>query len=606
MVVFLCVIILMLVACSPDQKLLQPTLTPALNTGVTAATLQSGLSLPNSGFSPERQVYSNPTYGFSLEHPADIIIAVTDSAQSAGRIGQQAEFAVTINDPLACQLDCPVITSVEEGKSIGGLTARVAHGHLPADDPQGQLEFVSYLYEMNGLFYRFTIYALPFDQINPNPGQIEAVKPGQLEEFIEMLSSLKIEPPLAVLTTAHPPGAASPPSQPSLLAPIGKYSPGDEPLFIALNMIDPAIGWSIAGISPLDQHILRTQDGGRTWRDVTPPEPASDFGSTSKTALAFFLDQSSAWVTFSPRNQPIFTPPLIWYTHDGGQTWNISQPLEKNVADTVWMAQNMYFLDRRKGWLAYSHGQTDSQSYVSIYHTNDGGVSWQAISGPTAQNNAALAYSNQTELGFLDPQIGMAVSTGFQDSKPGVTWTHDGGVTWASQELPPADPGLFQRAVCYPESVSFLPSTTVKLVVTCQNPDNPEGPTISYLYTASTPGMSWSYLSLPAPMQAAGDWQKNMRKTAVLFLEPTMGWLFQYDDYEFSDSQLNVHSTLISTSEDGGSSWSQAATVYWSGQFSFVNPHTGWALAQSEQTTALVQSIDGGKNWELIDPVIIP
>jgi len=44
---------------------------------------------------------------------------------------------------------------------------------------------------------------------------------------------------------------------------------------VEIHMLDPRQGWSVAVDSGQDRHILRTQDSGQTWQDVTPPEPAS-------------------------------------------------------------------------------------------------------------------------------------------------------------------------------------------------------------------------------------------------------------------------------------------------------------------------------------------
>ncbi len=45
-------------------------------------------------------------------------------------------------------------------------------------------------------------------------------------------------------------------------------------------------------------------------------------------------------------------------------------------------------------------------------------------------------------------------------------------------------------------------------------------------------------------------------------------------------------------------------SVTWDGDYSFVNPTTGWAVARNEDEIALVNTTDGAATWEIIDPRI--
>lgn len=52
---------------------------------------------------------------------------------------------------------------------------------------------------------------------------------------------------------------------------------------------------------------------------------------------------------------------------------------------------------------------------------------------------------------------------------------------------------------------------------------------------------------------------------------------------------------------DGGLSWVAAKQVNWEGQFSFINPQTGWAVARNEDEIALVATDDGDLNWRILN-----
>jgi photosystem II stability/assembly factor-like uncharacterized protein len=57
-------------------------------------------------------------------------------------------------------------------------------------------------------------------------------------------------------------------------------------------------------------------------------------------------------------------------------------------------------------------------------------------------------------------------------------------------------------------------------------------------------------------------------------------------------------------STDGGRTWSHVKTVNWDGQFSFVDPQRGWAVARANDEVALVKTVNGGGTWTEIKPTI--
>jgi photosystem II stability/assembly factor-like uncharacterized protein len=116
-----------------------------------------------------------------------------------------------------------------------------------------------------------------------------------------------------------------------------------------------------------------------------------------------------------------------------------------------------------------------------------------------------------------------------------------------------------------------------KLVATCSIEGAGGAEDRSFLYTTSDGGASWQTAVFPG-----GE---------LYLLDPSHGWALSTD----------LHWT-----EDGGATWTKVKTVAWEGQFSFVNPQLGWAVAHTEQEIALVRTADGGRTWELLEPVISP
>jgi hypothetical protein len=105
----------------------------------------------------------------------------------------------------------------------------------------------------------------------------------------------------------------------------------------SLKMIDTQIGWAVQHKYPSELrpgyqmevsypwqpegYILRTMDGGKTWRNVTPPTGAYSAGGF------FALDANHAWASESVPCCTDITTTRVWHTRDGGRTWQPGQPL---------------------------------------------------------------------------------------------------------------------------------------------------------------------------------------------------------------------------------------------------------------------------------------
>ena len=84
----------------------------------------------------------------------------------------------------------------------------------------------------------------------------------------------------------------------------------DGPSIISIEMIDTVNGWGIT-----NTQIVRTNDGGVTWYNVTPP----DIAETGYSVATQFLDATHAWLQFpDPNNYP--NGGTMYHTSDGGIT----------------------------------------------------------------------------------------------------------------------------------------------------------------------------------------------------------------------------------------------------------------------------------------------
>jgi len=400
-------------------------------------------------------------------------------------------------------------------------------------------------------------------------------------------------PTNTALPTETPPAKPNPgpilipTSAPTPLAPTSTLTPSSTPMVAVtityIKMIDRTTGWAEGQLGTEEAtHILRTTDGGVTWRDVSPVL-VDRFGQD-----AFILDAQLAWVWNSNLGES-------WRTQDGGQSWT-------SIEDVGW-SDDVWFTDSQHGWKLEAEvwGLSFVQfDIVSFATTQDGGMTWQETNPPPESGVAYMAYPSA--------QTAWALRAGFAKTIEGVAnlgvpfriqTSFDGGATWITREMPlPPEAFVFERpyegtylgGVGNCEFVSPVYSSTViwKVALTCESE--------SWIYTTANQGETWIISPMPAGVY-----------TDIQFISPTLGWLFVLDplDYYLGD--------LYQTT-NGGQSWTLIKRTGWADTgLSFVDPQLGWAVActavqcyQPDAQRALVKTTDGGRTWQIIEPQFAP
>ncbi|HSL28048.1 MAG TPA: hypothetical protein VK900_02515, partial [Anaerolineales bacterium] len=107
----------------------------------------------------------------------------------------------------------------------------------------------------------------------------------------------------------------------------------EQPSLMDIEFLNELDGWGIS-----ETEILRTNDGGITWYDVTPEE----IESTTDILETFFLDNDHVWLQ-EPDFNNFPNNGLLYHTADGGLTWAVSS--------TPFSAGDLSFIDARNGWM---------------------------------------------------------------------------------------------------------------------------------------------------------------------------------------------------------------------------------------------------------------
>ncbi len=162
-------------------------------------------------------------------------------------------------------------------------------------------------------------------------------------------------------------------------------------------MVTPQDGF---GVSDMGTHLLRTFDGGLTWRATLIREGEINFSEVS------FVDAKQGWVAGIKG--------MLSRTRDGGRT------LETLPTTPVRTPLQMQFASASMGWLLDAHD-------FRLSRTTDGGQSWQACQGGPA-TPGIRGFRFQT------PTQGWAAAVGGV-----VLRTTDGCASWQVLQTPRTD-----------------------------------------------------------------------------------------------------------------------------------------------------------------------
>ncbi|MGB2896729.1 MAG: hypothetical protein WBB65_11275 [Anaerolineales bacterium] len=358
------------------------------------------------------------------------------------------------------------------------------------------------------------------------------------------------------------------------LPPIPPLVVGEPVTITSIAMITELGGWAIGGGQDPGDHVLRTLDGGETWADVTPPEPGETKVPARKAAVGTFLNLDQAWVLYYPAEFYGGEASVsIWWTGDGGTSWTrgvLDKRLEINESPP-----SVLFIDTQTGWIFVESVVGMGHHLFYVLRSENGGTSWEVLAEPPD----SVTTCHRTAITFLDEQHGWMTSQCPFELAGGVflEMTSDGGETWDRLTLPPpkSNPNLFeQSSLCRTRSPNLLAQGQGTLVVTCHLTS--EG-TLDFTYSTRDGGSTWQTSVFPG---------------GELSIRPDgFGWAFGME---------------ISKTLDFGLTWTRVKIVSWEGQFSFIDNDRGWAVARAGEEIALVQTVDGGKTWQELEPVVAP
>ncbi len=165
-------------------------------------------------------------------------------------------------------------------------------------------------------------------------------------------------------------------------------------MILDIKFIDAMTGFIAGATDPEEPkahaRILKTSDGGKTWRAVFESDRAVD----NNWKLAFPSARVGYATIMSYDAPPADARGYVAKTEDGGETWT------KRIVtqDSEWIPYGISFIDEQHGFVGGSTGG---------YETKDGGATWKAVKMGTYVNK--IRFTTRADGGITAFAIGQDV-----------------------------------------------------------------------------------------------------------------------------------------------------------------------------------------------------
>jgi photosystem II stability/assembly factor-like uncharacterized protein len=366
------------------------------------------------------------------------------------------------------------------------------------------------------------------------------------------------QPTASIQPTEIPPTPVpDTPAPPAINAPVV-----EAPALVTIHFLNELDAWGLT-----ETQVVRTNDGGITWHNVTPPD-VTEAGYSVDLAV---FDNDHVWMQ-KPDFDNYPNSGFLYRTLDGGITWTSAQaPFSRG---------GLHFLDPNNGWAFADLGSGAGSNAVAVYQTSDGGATWNQtyLNDPNNANAGdSLPLSGmKSGLTPLNMQTAWVSGVVYSDGTVYLYRTDDGGANWSqvtSLALPPEAQNL---------QIGFQPVQFVSAQDAFVTVRIPSEPGQMAVYISNDAGNTWTLTPTLIPNGNFAD-----------FLSATDAVIYNGEQFYVTHDVAQTWS-IVSSNVGFGDTFTM---------MDFVNPSAGWVITlDADSHRSLYRTTDGGATWSLVIP----
>jgi photosystem II stability/assembly factor-like uncharacterized protein len=314
-------------------------------------------------------------------------------------------------------------------------------------------------------------------------------------------------------------------------------------------------------------HLVATEDMGRTWTDITPESLPKGISIYS----VFFLDRQHGW-TIAGSCEP--SEATIFHTVDGGRSWRGSptDAPDCHAGSSV----RPEFVDPLNGWIIRESFVGES---TSLRRTTDGGNSW----------TKAMELEHVGDVGFTDASRGW--QTTFDTAGlPRLLRSSDAGRTWKPVDVPaPACCEGLHESLSLPV---FSDADHGVLPIVWQRGER----SLLDFATTDDGGSTWQITGSIGPPDLRAD-VGYPALVPIAIASPIAWWV------------ATPKPPSIFTTDDGGTTWHQVSVpgvkrITW---IDAIDEQRAWVTGnRGGRGSTLFETRDGGRSWRVLDSIAAP
>jgi photosystem II stability/assembly factor-like uncharacterized protein len=349
------------------------------------------------------------------------------------------------------------------------------------------------------------------------------------------------------------------------------------------QLVDPEHGWVVTELPdnqhPQPRHLWWTADGGKSWKEITPPVSAGLLRGVT------FADGRNGWAAETGAQTV-----TVWRTSDGGGAWSAGAPTSVQ-AMTGPVATELDVLDAANMWDLVDAGSHAGFTYKRLLGSHDGGATWKTYPPPYICGRVRFVTARN---GYSADEYGWCGDRLLE--------TRDGGTTWSSGKFP-ALAGTAQLGGSWLPWID--PANPANAIVARIAPSEGDGPATMGFYSTQNAGDDWKLIATRGGVRPG---------TGILpIVLDARTWLIWTPEARGAPSSFEM-------TEDSGRTWERTVAPAFPprqdgfppgvSSSSFSDDMHGWVVTgysgcrdfknNCYVTSLLFATADGGRTWRFV------